>query len=211
MSKKTKPANKKPTIQLSPAPKKLLSLDLGCGQSPREGFEGVDLVPGPTVKHVVNLFKFPWPWADNSVEKIFTSHLLEHIPMAYVSPKGEYKLVPDSKDDQDLFFRFFDECWRILTHNGRMLVVVPAVGSDRAFQDPTHRRFFPSETFLYLSRKWREAQKLDHYNVKCSFSSTCDAHFTEPAARVEEVQSRMVRQYRNFVTDWIANLTAVKE
>jgi len=197
--------------KLSPPPPAEIKLDLGCGQSPREGFEGVDIVAGPKVKHVVNLWKFPWPWKTDSICELFASHVIEHVPMAFISPKGEYKLVPDGPEDQDLLLRFFDECWRILKPGGKMMVVVPACGSDRAFQDPTHRRFIASNTFLYLSGHWRESQKLDHYNVKCRFKQTVDAVPGEPASRMPEVQARMSRHYRNYISDFVANLEAVKE
>jgi len=198
-------------IRLTPAPKVLLKLDLGCGQSCREGFQGVDIVPGKGVKYVVNLMKFPWPFKDNSCEQLYSCHFVEHLAPVFISPKGEYKLAADSPDDQDLLFRFFDECWRILIPKGKMMVVVPACGSDRAFQDPTHRRFIASNTFLYLSGQWREQQKLDHYNVKCRFSQTVDAIPVEPQSRVPEVQRRMSLHYRNYISDYVANLEAVKE
>ena len=44
-----------------------LKLDLGCGQRKQEGYEGVDIVPGEGIDHIVDLFQFPWPFADRSV------------------------------------------------------------------------------------------------------------------------------------------------
>ena len=111
------------------APQKERRLDLACGQSCREGFEGVDMFAD--AKHRVNLMRFPWPWADSSIDELHCSHFVEHIPMVYVSPEGEYRDVPASTGDRDLFFAFFDECWRILKPGGLMTVIVPALRSNR--------------------------------------------------------------------------------
>jgi len=57
----------------------VVRIDLACGQSPREGFEGADLY-APNVTYRMDVLKFPWPWADNSVDEFFCSHFIEHIP-----------------------------------------------------------------------------------------------------------------------------------
>jgi len=197
-------------IEVVTAPQELC-LDLGCGQATREGYQGVDLTPGPLVRHVVNLFKFPWPWGANTVAKLSSSHLIEHIPDCYVGKDGTYKLVPDSHDDQDMLFAFFDECYRILKPEGKFELWCPSSTSDRAFQDPTHRRFIAPNTWLYFTDSWRKANKLDHYNVKCRFGVEVDAvgEFTADG-RNPEYQQRAMKHYRNYVNDWHVTLTAKK-
>lgn len=144
-----------------------LRLDLGSGQTPREGFEGVDLYA--EVEHRINLLRFPWPLEDSSCEELHCSHFIEHIPTAYVSSDNVYRLAPASADDRDLLVRFFDECHRVLALGGIFTVTWPALQSVRAFQDPTHRRFIPMETMSYFSRAWREANGLGHYLGSCNF------------------------------------------
>ena len=126
-------------------------LDLACGQSPREGFEGVDRWEG--AQHRVNLFKFPWPFGDSSVAELHCSHFIEHIPMIEVYPEDGTPV--HYGEGVDLFLRFFDECFRILVPGGWMEVTCPCARHNRAYQDPTHRRFIVSETFLYLSKEFR--------------------------------------------------------
>lgn len=194
------------------APAKELRLDLACGQTPREGFEGVDIWAG--AKHPLNLLQFPWPWADQSVDELFCSHFVEHIPMCYLTPKGEYVHVPTSPEDKDLFFAFFDECWRILKPGGLFTLVLPALRSNRAFQDPTHRRFIPSETFLYLHQPWRAANRLDHYGVKCNFVApvgdgipAVDGQVPmEEGVRAPEVQAVRFNTLWNTVADWVVRM-----
>ena len=107
----------------------LVRLDLGCGQNPREGFDGVDLL-APNPAYRVDLFSFPFPWADNEVDELHCSHFVEHLP-ATTTPDG-----------RDYLLAFFDECWRILRPGGTMTVIVPNARSNRAFQDPPYRRWW---------------------------------------------------------------------
>ena len=43
----------------------LVRLDLGCGNTKRPGFVGLDSFPGPTVDHVLDLTVDPFPFADD--------------------------------------------------------------------------------------------------------------------------------------------------
>jgi hypothetical protein len=71
-----------------------------------------------------------------------------------------------------MLFAFFDECYRILKPGGTMKVIVPELKTERAFQDPTHRRFIPKALFMYLSAQARKDMGLSHYQVKCDFQGT---------------------------------------
>jgi len=179
---------------------KPLRLDLASGQTPREGFDGVDLWSG--ARHSIDLLKFPWPWKDSSVDELHCSHFIEHIPMEYLSIGGRRK---------DLFFAFFDECWRVLKKDAKLTVICPNARSNRAFQDPTHRRFIVAETFLYLHRPWRESQKLDHYAVDCNFHVQCDPIVPAEIGLLHpEAQMRRFTESWNVILDWQATLTAIK-
>lgn len=142
-----------------------IRLDLACGQTPREGFTGVDLFAGDVR---VDLLRFPWPWADGSVSEVHCSHFVEHIPMAYIDGANQLHLGP-ADGRRDLFLAFFAEVHRILKPGGKATIIVPYLRHERAFQDPTHRRFLCEASFLYLSKGWREANKLDHYIDGCDF------------------------------------------
>src|SRR3970040_2308188 len=106
-----------------------LKLDLACGQNVREGFEGVDL-HAPSAKHRVDLLKFPWPWADASVDEIHCSHFIEHIPLRDVEERD--LLAPHHPYlGKDLLFAFFDEAYRVLRPDSHMTVICPSVPSQR--------------------------------------------------------------------------------
>jgi hypothetical protein len=184
----------------------LIKLDLGCGLNPREGFEGVDLY-GDKAKHKVDLFKFPWPFVDNSVDEISCSHLLEHIPAREVEERDLINAADTHYLGADMFFAFMDECWRILKVGAWMNIVVPSGRSDRAFWDPTHRRFLMQTTFLYFAEGWRIINGLEHYRVACNFG--VDIGHTQPAEeglRAAEVQGERLRTLWNVTVDWVAKM-----
>ena len=191
------------------APTLPVKLDLAAGQSPREGFEGVDI--WPQSKHVVNLWRFPWPWADNSVDELNCSHHIEHIPARDVSRDDLNGPLAIDFVGKDMMFAFFDECWRILKPDAWMTVICPCARNNRAFQDPTHRRFIVSETFLYLSAEWRKLNKLDHYNVRCNFGiDVVPIVPTELTLLHPEAQARRFNESWNTILDWQARLKAIK-
>ena len=200
-------------IPMAPSIKKL-KLDLAGGQNVREGFEGVDVWEGS--KHVVDLMKFPWPWKDGEAEELHCSHFIEHIPCRTIE---ERDIVPGTDPElakklvgKDMFLAFFDECWRVLGHGGKMSVICPCARNNRAFQDPTHRRFIVAETFLYLNEGFRKGNKLDHYRVICNFDVRCDpVVLAEMTLLHPDAQQRRFNESWNTILDWSANLTAVKE
>ena len=56
-----------------------MNLDIGCGNHKRDGFIGVDIVPGEQVDYVVNIERDRLPFDDNSVDHVFSNHTFEHI------------------------------------------------------------------------------------------------------------------------------------
>jgi SAM-dependent methyltransferase len=151
-------------------------LDLACGQNCAPGYEGADIAPLPGVQHIVNLLRFPWPFGDASFEAVRTSHWLEHVPMLFWTPGATawtcaLTSFQVNERSVDLLLKVFDEIHRILVPGGTCEVLVPQAHNDRAFQDPTHRRFFVPAFFCYLDRDWRKANGLTHaaYDIACHF------------------------------------------
>lgn len=54
-----------------------MKLNLGCGDKKIAGYINVDICGSPDQK--CDLTQFPWPFADNSVEEVFSEHFLEHV------------------------------------------------------------------------------------------------------------------------------------
>jgi len=189
-----------------------VKLDLACGQSPREGFKGVDLL-APNADQKVDLLKFPWPWEDSSVDELHCSHFVEHIHNREVEERDIIGSLSDEKHfvGKDMLLAFFDEAYRILKPKGTMMVIVPALQTVRAFQDPTHRRYIPSETFLYLNADWRKANRLDHYRVNCDFQGSINhTCFEEMNLLHPEAAARRFREGWNTIYDWHVVLVSKK-
>lgn len=178
-----------------------LRLDLGGGETPREGFESVDLYAG---NHRVHLWDGQrWPFEDGSVEALHCSHTIEHIDAAWIDTYHGCKL--------DALMFFFSEAYRILQPAGAFTLIWPALQNSRAFQDPTHRRFLPRDFLAYLDKAWREANKLDHYltqGLSLDFKVvTAQPTISEvEAGKADVVQMQNANDHWNFFHDWIVTL-----
>lgn len=131
-------------------------LDLACGQNKQEGFTGIDIAGDQDITH--DLMVTPWPIKSKTIEETFCSHFVEHIPHY----RPEFAGV-------DGWWVFFNELYRVMKHDGKCVFIHPYVKHERAFWDPTHTRYIHEMTWNYLSKEWREVQKLDHYAAECDF------------------------------------------
>lgn len=203
MAQKKSPKQKagtKPTTRAKAKPQ-VIKLSIACGDNKPEGFLGVDVVKTSSTDYVFDVLKFPWKqFKDNSVDEIECSNFVEHIPHI------------DSRDD--VFFKFFDELYRILKPvefdpanpnvpiKGFANIVCPYYSSMRAWQDPTHQRAISEASFLYLNKQWRIDNKLDHYPVSCDFDFSYGYSVTpEWQNRSEESRAFAIRHYINVVSD----------
>lgn len=169
-----------------------MKLDIACGQNKRAGFKGVDIKPNPGVDFVWDLEQFPWtPFKDNSVEEAHVSHYAEH-----------------TKD----LMKFMDEIWRICKHDAKVTIIGPYYTSIRAWQDPTHTRALSEATWLYYNKDWREANKLDHYPIKCNFLPDKMFFSYNPPwdKKTEEARVFAQQHYWNVVADIVVELRAIK-
>jgi hypothetical protein len=219
-----KPKPRPPVIFAAPEP---LRLDLGSGPRPREGFEGVDVVPG-VARHCFDLSSAaPWPFPENSVDELHSSHFLEHLDAAYHRGVEGY---PGGR--VDVLYRFFDEAFRVAKPGATFTCQWPALQSVRAFQDPTHRRFVPAEMIGYLSVEGRKALGQEHLGIRCNWIGTVTPTIPIPPETEEDkamalradssdakqawLQKRHAEQMRRYVESWnyscdfVAVLKAVK-
>ncbi|NHQ81315.1 methyltransferase domain-containing protein [Chromobacterium vaccinii] len=101
----------------------MLKLNLGCGHDKRTGFINVDSQAACQPDQVVDLERFPWPWADGSVDEIVMSHVLEHLGA-----------------DTDTYLAIIKELYRVCAPDARVTITVPHPRSDNYLADPTHVR-----------------------------------------------------------------------
>ena len=192
-----------PGVKKSPRSRsKTVKLNLGCGQRQIEGFQGVDIAPGEGVDHVVDLFQYPWPFAERSVSEVICSHLIEHIPHY----RPEYEGV-------DGFWMFFNELHRIMRKGAIATFHCPYFKGDRAFWDPSHTRYIHEMNFSYLSPAWMEANGLQHYPITANFEIVTIEGTGIPEKimnRNAEYQAEARDYYWNYMTDLVVKLKAIK-
>ncbi len=111
----------------SPRPERVL--ELGCGFNKRRGAFGVDIIPGSQADLIHDLNVYPYPFSDNSWERIICLDVLEHV---------------------DNFVKTVEEVWRIASPDATIEVSGPFMSSVHFYTDPTHKRALTSRSFDYF-------------------------------------------------------------
>ena len=101
-------------------------LDLGCGRNKHPGSIGADLVPNPGVDLVFDLNHFPYPFFDNTFQKAFLTHVVEHVR----SITG-----------------VMEEIHRISRPEAEVVIVTPHHTDASSWQNPTHLWHLNSRSF----------------------------------------------------------------
>ena len=173
---------KKDTTRMTQLP----FLNLGCGKIALPGeqpghhsivesaiyqyplWHNVDRNAQPGVDECVDVFTYPWPWADNSFDGALLSHIVEHIthetrasdePMVYEMHVTEQEMrdyflwVARNQhlrnQFQDGWHAFFYELWRVLTPGTIAHILGPYCWTQGAMCDPTHTRYLTEQTFVH--------------------------------------------------------------
>jgi SAM-dependent methyltransferase len=121
---------RQPVIQAIASSTKLRKLNLGSGNYPLKDYVNVDFLPALKPDVVHNLDEYPYPFEAGSYDRIFGSHVLEHL------------------NDP---FAFMRECHRLLAVGGELHIKVPHFS--RGFTHPDHKRGFDVSFPLYFNPK----------------------------------------------------------
>ncbi|MCX7314424.1 MAG: methyltransferase domain-containing protein [Alphaproteobacteria bacterium] len=100
-----------------------MRLNLGCGDKKMAGWHNVDKIAVCNPDEVVDLERLPWPWADNSVDEVLFSHVLEHLGQT-----------------PDIYLGIIKELYRVCRDGATITIVVPHPRHDHFLIDPTHVR-----------------------------------------------------------------------
>jgi hypothetical protein len=168
---------------------KKIYLDLGCGKNKKgpewtgvdaRQFEGVDLVTD---------LRSPWPWDDESVEEVHSSHFVEHL--------GAQERI-----------HFVNELYRVLKKGGKATIITPHWASCRAYGDLTHSWPPVSEFwFYYLNKQWRADNAPHNDGYTCHFNSTWGYSISPVwSARNSDLQQFAIQHYKEAAMDMIATL-----
>jgi ubiquinone/menaquinone biosynthesis C-methylase UbiE len=98
-------------------------LNVGCGNRILPDAINLDRTkhrPEVDVAHDLNVL--PWPFEDETFDKVVALAVLEHLPMT--------------------LFESFAEIWRILKFGGQLVVKLPLHTGHNAYDDPSHYWLF---------------------------------------------------------------------
>jgi SAM-dependent methyltransferase len=104
-------------------------LDVGCGKNKTPGAIGIDRNPATAADVLCDLDHTPYPFADNSFDRLQAIHVIEHV--------------------SDVI-RAMEEFHRLVRPGGRVRVVTPHYSDSSSFCDPTHRWHLNSFSFRYF-------------------------------------------------------------
>jgi|WetSurMetagenome_2_1015567.scaffolds.fasta_scaffold347621_2 hypothetical protein len=124
-----------------------------------------------------------WYFNDNSVDEVFCSHFVEHLP-------GFDRIG------------FFNELYRVLKPGAKALIITPEWSHACAYGDPTHA-FPPMSSWyaLYLNKAWRDVNA-PHVDYTCDFDWVHGASWDEwLTVKNDEMKQFAMQHYTNSIRD----------
>ena len=149
-------------------------LDLGCGKRKHSGAIGVDFNANTDADVVHDLNNYPYPFDDNTFDKIYCSHILEHL---------------------DNLVNAMNEIHRISKPNAMVIIRVPHFSQAGAWGNPTHRRAFALHTFSYFEEDSGEKYSDKYFKIK-----KIKLNYTMPFER-HNLWKRIATKIMNFLAN----------
>ena len=104
-------------------------LDVGCGVHKQPGAIGIDRNPATSADVLCNLDRFPYPFRDNSFDRVLAIHVIEHVADVMAT---------------------MEEFHRLVRPGGTVRIETPHYTDFSSFCDPTHRSHLNSFSFRYF-------------------------------------------------------------
>lgn len=167
-----------------------LRIDLGCGAAKKEGTIGLDIQGGPGVDHVVDIEKQQWPFADETVSYVHSSHFLEHI------------------QDPTLIFA---EMSRVCADQANLELWTPYAWSNSAFIID-HKMFYTEDIYVHMCvwfvDFWEKILKarwvLNEFHYVVDASTLCYLKANNISLDFA------LRHMQNIVTEFCARITVLR-
>lgn len=125
-------------------------LEIGSAENPERGYKPekgelvvrLDIKQAPHVKVIHNLEKTPYPFKSNTFDKIYASHVLEHLSDT---------------------MKVMEELHRICKKDGTIIILVPHFSGYTAWSNPDHKKAFAADSFYRLGQKFFVKNMKLHY------------------------------------------------
>lgn len=161
-----------------------MRLNVGSGRTALDGFVNCDLYPGPNVDQVFDA-NDRWPFDDNSVDFIYSSHLLEHLPEPWTFFREAYRVLKESPEP-NFFIR------------------LPHGPSEAGIGDMTHLRYYTATSFACLQPGYNEEVRNNQYDTSRSYFGLSSIYLrVHPEARV--LLKPLVRRWGLHILPFLHN------
>ncbi len=123
------------------------TLNLGAGNRIDRGDKGAvnhDLtLHNPDIDVAHDLNDIPWPWDDESFDRVLAWAVLEHLRINLIES--------------------INECWRVLRPGGTVVVKLPLWDAEVSYDDPTHYWQFGLGVFDQFDPRTKRGAEYDFY------------------------------------------------
>jgi SAM-dependent methyltransferase len=169
-----------------------INLNLGCGHNHEPGFINIDKSRYVNADLCFDLEEAKIPW-NNNVDLILASHVLEHVVNIYP---------------------LMGACHKALRPNGKFVAIVPHMGSDMAWEDPTHVRAFSERSWMYFDKRTYEGNHHGKYDAPVDYIFEPESITLVPMNawkdKPREELERAKSIYRNVISEIHVVMKAVK-
>lgn len=200
-------------------------------------WHNVDRNAEPGVDEVVDIFRYPFPWANNSFDGALCAHICEHIPheiriaksstdvqaalYAGVKMGGDLDAALALRDRisvletlQDGWYAFFAELHRVLTPGSIIHVLSPYAWSHGGVTDPTHTRLLTEHSFTHSMQPDASSPfKYATGGLNLELEPPVRFHFSplaQPYLQDEAMLQRAIQTHINVVNELYVKLRVVK-
>ncbi len=118
-------------------------LNLGCGDTPVNGYCNVDIAERPGVDRIFDLEARPWPLPDSHFEEVQLIDVLEHLSDMIAT---------------------MEEVWRVSRNEAQVRIRVPYWNSRWAWMDPQHKRAFHECSFDFFDPSKKYCRQRPYYS-----------------------------------------------
>ena len=141
-------------------------INIGCGLDKQDDEFGIDINPRSNADMIFDLNVIPWDIEDSKFESVRCDAILEHLHN---------------------FYGVMEEIWRISKNGTKTYINVPHFSDIAMYTDPTHVKFFSSNSFNTLTR-----------DSKCSY-------YTEARYEIVSLKIRLKSLFKFIGLEFIIN------